>query len=61
LYGGLPASWVPSNLTEPLARGGVKPMIAAQSVDLPMPLRPMIATDSFSIAKLTSWRTCAFP
>ena len=30
------------------ARGGVRPMIAAQSVVLPMPLRPMIATDSLA-------------
>jgi hypothetical protein len=34
-------------------------MIAAQSVDFPIPLRPTIATDSRPIEKLTSCRTWA--
>ena len=61
LYDGLPTSSVPPKRTEPLARGGVKPMIAAHSVVLPMPLRPMIATGSSRISKLRSCRTCARP
>jgi hypothetical protein len=59
LCDGLPISSCPSNCTEPLARGGVNPMIAAQRVDFPMPLRPMIATDSLPIENVTPWRTAA--
>ena len=36
-------------------------MIALQSVVLPMPLRPTIATDSWPISKLTSSSACALP
>ena len=36
-------------------------MMDAQSVVLPMPFRPTIATDSRSIEKVTSWRAWALP
>ena len=39
---------------EPSARGGENPMIALQSVVLPMPFRPTIATGSWPIVKVTS-------
>ena len=42
------------------APGGIC-MIALHSVVLPMPLRPMSATGSSPISKLTSCRTCARP
>ena len=37
------------------------PMIAAQSVVLPMPLRPTIATAWSPSSNETSWSTCALP
>ena len=43
------------------ARGGVIPMIAAQSVVFPMPLRPRIETGCSPIVNDTSWSTCAGP
>ena len=42
-------------------RGGLKPMIAAQRVDFPIPLRPRTAIDSWPTEKLTFWRACAPP
>ena len=42
-------------------RDGIMPMIAAQSVVLPMPLRPTTATDSAPISKSTLCRMCAEP
>ena len=46
LYDAVPTSSVPANRTEPRAAGGATPMIALQSVVLPMPLRPMSVTIS---------------
>ena len=45
---------------EPVARG-IIPMTAAQRVVLPMPLRPITATPSVPIARLTPSSTCAWP
>src|SRR3990170_2114923 len=45
----------PSKRTEPFA-WAMSPMSARQSVVLPMPLRPMTATGSRPISKLTPWR-----
>ena len=62
LYDGWPTSSLPSKRIEPRdARGGGMPMIALQSVVLPMPLRPTIATDSLPIANVTSCRTARGP
>ena len=61
LYEGFPSISVPANRTEPVVRGGVSPMIAAQRVVFPMPLRPMIATGSAPTSNDTPWRTCARP
>ena len=46
---------------DPLVRGGEKPMMAAQSVVFPMPLRPTIATGSSPSSNVTSWRIRAEP
>ena len=43
------------------ARGGEMPMIALQSVVLPIPFRPTIATDSRPIVNATSSSACALP
>ena len=58
---GLPISSWPWNCTEPVALGGVMLMIALQSVVLPMPLRPMMATDSLPISNDTSSSARARP
>ena len=47
--------------SSPAARGGEMPMIALQSVVLPMPFRPTIAIDSCPIEKVTSSSACALP
>ena len=51
---------MPLKRIEPVARG-IIPMIAAQSVVFPMPLRPITATPSLPICRLTPSRTCAWP
>jgi hypothetical protein len=61
LYDGFPRISAPRTRTEPLARGGVIPMIAAQSVVFPIPFRPTIAIGSSPIVKETPCRTCAGP
>ena len=57
----LPSSSSPWKRTEPVGVGGAMPMIALQSVVLPMPLRPMIAIDSLPISNETSSSACARP
>ena len=50
----------PSKRTDPRLEPS-SPVSAAHSVDLPMPLRPITATGSSPIEKLTSWSTCDGP
>ena len=57
----IPTSSFPAKRAEPLTRGGLSPMIAAQSVVFPIPLRPTIATAWSPSSKETSVRTCALP
>ena len=56
-----PTSSLPSKRMEPVACGGAMPMIALQSVVLPMPFRPTIAREPRSIVKLRSSSTRALP
>ena len=56
-----PRSSTPSNLTEPLAVGGVEAHDAAQSVDFPIPFRPTTATDLSTTENVTFWSTWALP
>src|SRR5918995_6324581 len=58
--GRLPASVVPPSENVPDVVGR-SPMSVSHSVDLPIPLRPMIATDSTPIEKETSSSTCDDP
>ena len=52
---------MPAKRTEPARRGGSIPMIALQSVVLPMPLRPITAIASVPIENETSSSACAEP
>ena len=60
MYEGRPRISFSLKRIEPVARG-IIPMTAAQRVVLPMPLRPITATPSAPIARLTPSRTCAWP
>ena len=59
-YAGFPISSRPPKRTEPSAFAS-SPVSAAQRVDLPIPLRPITATGSSPISKLTPCRTWAAP
>ena len=61
LYDGRPTHSSPRKRMEPRVVAGRICMIALQSVVLPMPLRPMMATGSSPIVKLTPCSTCAGP
>ena len=56
-----PISSVPLNFTDPLARGGLIPMIAAHMVVFPIPFRPTTATACSPSSNETFWSTCALP
>ena len=61
LVRGLAEQLVALEADRPGRRGGVMPMIELHSVVLPMPLRPMIATDSLPISNETSSSARALP
>src|SRR3954452_3077613 len=58
--GARPDRVVPARAKLP-SRAGTKPISVLQSVDLPMPFRPMTATDSRPIANETWSSTCELP
>ena len=60
MYGGLPRSSVPATRIDPRT-SSQRPMIVLQSVDLPMPLRPIRAIASSPIENETPSRMCAEP